>query len=146
MNYGLKLKEIRLAKNLSQKDLADILHLSDITYSHYETQDNIIPIKHLNTLCNYLKVSIDYVFGFSDKESYKNSKKQIDLYLSGVRLKEFRKENNLTQLHLATFLNTDNSTISKYEKGVHIISTSFLYAICQKYKVSADYLLGKIDK
>ena len=46
---------------------------------------------------------------------------------------------------LAKFLNVDQSTISKYENGKEIISTGFLYAICNKYHVSADYLLGKIS-
>ena len=37
------------------------------------------------------------------------------------------------------------SNISGYETGKHLISTKQLYQICQKYKIFADYLLGKID-
>ena len=33
-----------------------------------------------------------------------------------------------------------------YEKGKTLILTSFLYTICKKYNISADYLLGKIDE
>jgi len=146
MNYGQKLKEMRIKLKLTQKEIATILNLSEITYSHYETQDNIIPIKHLNTLCNYLDISVDYVFNFTTMPKYSDFKNEIDALLSGKRIKEFRKENNLTQEKLSKFLNTDKSTISKYEKGIHLLSTSFLYAICKKYHVSADYLLGKTDE
>ena len=64
---------------------------------------------------------------------------------SMLRLKEFRKENKLTQEKLASILNTNKSVICGYEKGRYIIATPFLYQICKKYNISADYLLGKID-
>ena len=35
--------------------------------------------------------------------------------------------------------------ISDYENKKKFIPTPFLYQICKKYHISADYLLGKID-
>ena len=35
--------------------------------------------------------------------------------------------------------------LAKYEKGKYIIATTYLYQICKRYNISADYLLGKID-
>lgn len=43
-------------------------------------------------------------------------------------------------------LNMARSALANYERGRNIIATPFLYTICTKYKVSADYLLGKIDE
>ena len=63
----------------------------------------------------------------------------------GTRLKEFRKENKITQDKLASILNTNQSVIANYERGRTIIATPFLYTICKKYNISADYLLGKIN-
>ncbi len=60
------MKEIRIKNNNSQKELAKLLNLSSITYSHYETQDTTITIKHLNTFCNYYNINIDYILGLSD--------------------------------------------------------------------------------
>ena len=54
-------------------------------------------------------------------------------------------ENKIKQQNLTTLLNTGYSTISSYERGMYIIATPFLYTICKKYSVSADYLLGKTD-
>ena len=146
MLYTNRLKSIREDKNISQKTLANLLNIKENGYCQYETEYVIIPLKHLNTLCNYFNCSLDYVFGFTDDYNYQVSNKEIDLKFAGQRLKEFRKENKLTQVKLATFLNTVHPVITNYEKGKHLISTPFLYQICNKYKISADYLLGKIDE
>lgn len=142
--YSNKLKELRIEKNLTQKKISEILNISEITYTHYESEYYIIPIKHLNTLCNYFEITIDYIFEFNNISSYDNIR-DIDKMLSGKRLKEFRKNNKLTQTKLASILKVNQSTIAEYERGTNIIATPFLYTICKNYGVSADYLLGKID-
>ena len=102
------------------------------------------PIKHLNTLCNYFDVSLDYIFSFTNIKQYPNNK-NIDLILLAKRIKETRKENKLTQIKLANILNVANGTVANYETARYLIATPFLYTICKKYNISADYLLGKID-
>lgn len=145
MNVGLNIKDTRKSKGLSIKDVASILNIANITYNHYETQEKIIPLVRLNDLINYWNISFDYIFGFNKQEQYKNEIAIIDKIKAGNRLKEFRKENNLTQVKLAEVLNTVHPVIVNYEKGKNLIATPFLYTICKKYHVSADYLLGKID-
>ena len=75
----------------------------------------------------------------------KDARKNINKEILKKRIKDLRIENNLTQKELANILNIDSSTISKYEHGINVIATPFLYTICKKYNISADYLLGKID-
>ncbi len=69
-----------------------------------------------------------------------------DVFKIKERLKELRKDNNLTQEKICQYLNIDQPTWSIYENGKSLIGTPFLYMICKKYKVSADYILGRIDK
>lgn len=145
MNYGDNLKKLRIEKNLTQKEIAKILNIAKQTYNHYELQENILPIKHINTISNFYNVSIDYILGLTSTPNYPNSKKGINNIEAGNRLKEFRKENKLTQVKLASILNTTFSSIAFNEKGRNLIATPFLYTICKNYKISADYLLGKID-
>lgn len=146
MNYGKILFQQRDRQGLTNVEMAQILKISDSLYSRYEKNKQTIPIKHLNTLCNYFNCSLDYIFGFTTEKNYKKSKKEINRDLMRERLKELRKENNMTQKDLAKAINVAPSTISDYERKANIIATSFLYEICQKYKISADYLLGKINK
>jgi len=146
MHYGIKIKNLRIENNLTQESIANILNIAKQTYNHYELQENIIPIKHLNTLSNYYNVSIDYIFGLTNIKTYLKYRKDVDYLKAGNRLKEFRKENKLTQVKLAEILNTTFSSIAFNEKGRNLIATPFLYTICKNYGISADYLLGKIDE
>ena len=85
----------------------------------------------------------------SDETKYKLKNilcKEINEELSQERLKAFRKNRKITQQKLAKILQTTHSVIGGYERGRNIIATPFLYTICQKYNLSADYLLGKIDE
>ena len=143
--YSNKLKELRESTELTQMQISDLLNIDRSQYNKYENEYTLIPLKHLNTLCNYFNCSLDYIFDFTDKTNYKKSSKEIDTKFSGQRLKEFRKENKLTQEKLASILNTVHPVITNYENGKHLIATPFLYTICKKYHISADYLLGKTD-
>ncbi len=145
MVYGLKLQQLREREGLTQKEAGKLINLDSGTYSHYEKEDLIIPTKHLNTYSNYFKVSFDYLFSFTTKKQYDNYKKDVDLKLSGKRLIEFRKSNKMTQTKLGDILNCSYGTIAGYEHGRYLIATPFLYTICKKYNISADYLLGKTD-
>lgn len=140
--YKEKVKELREDKSIPQKDIANILGIARGLYSQYETEYTIMPINHLIVLTNYFNVSLDYVFEFTNKKKYFNNS---NLNNPGIRLKEFRKEHKLTQEQLAKELNTNRSVIANYERERNLIATPFLYMICDKYKISADYLLGRID-
>ena len=146
MNYGINLKDLIDLYELTQEDVDKILNIARSTYNQYKQQYDIIPIKHLNTLCNHFKISIDYIFDFSKIKKYKDEKNEINMILSGKRLKELRKEYHLTQMKLAKKLNIANTIISEYEKGNYPISTATLYSLSNLFSISSDYLLGKTNK
>ena len=143
--YTDRLRELRNNKNITQATLSSLLEIHEYVYGQYEREYVIIPLKHLNTLSNYFNVSLDYIFEFTNTINYEFTNTEINSLLSGQRLKEFRKDNKLSQVKLATLLNTVQPVIANYENGKHLIATPFLYQICKKYSISADYLLGKID-
>lgn len=62
-----RLKEIRQDKDLTQRDIAKILNISQVVYSRYETGVRLIPVDLLIKLANYYKVSVDYVLGLTDE-------------------------------------------------------------------------------
>ncbi|CDF11343.1 dNA-binding helix-turn-helix protein [Mycoplasma sp. CAG:776] len=144
MLYQNKLTELRDEQKLTQKELAKLLNIDRSVYGRYEKEYQIMPIKHLLILCDYFKVSLDYLFNFTNQNLYVKQKETDKMILS-KRLKDFRKENKITQKKLAQELNTSQSTIADYERGKNMIPTPFLYTICKKYNISADYLLGRIN-
>ena len=143
--YKERIKYLREYYEVTQEVIANYIGINKGLYSQYEIEYKLMPTKHLSTIANYFNVSLDYIFKFTNELSYQNIRKDIDKKLSGERIKKFRKENSITQVNLSKILNTTQSTIAEYESGKNIIATPFLYTICKKYNISADYLLGRID-
>lgn len=141
-----RLFDLREYADLSQKDLANKLGVTQQTYSLWEKGTKIIPLKHLNNLCNYYKTSMDYVLGLSNERTNSNIKeiKELNKKEIGSRIKELRENKKLTLRDLASELNTTSSTISAYETGKTLVLTAFAYQICIKYDVSLDWLCGKV--
>ena len=144
MIYKNRLKFLRDRTNTKEKDIKAILGIGKSLYSEYENEIKIMPVKHLNLICNYFNISFDYLFGLTDKLQYSPIKKdELNPNIIGKNLKEIRKELKLTQEKLADIVGCSFGTIAGYEIGRYIISTPVLYKICKKYHISADYLLGR---
>ena len=62
-----------------------------------------------------------------------------------MRLKELRKKKGLSQLRLATDLNTTQNTISRYETGEREPGIDELIKIADYFNVSVDYLIGRTE-
>ena len=60
-------------------------------------------------------------------------------------MKELRKSKGLSQLRLATDLNTTQNTISRYETGEREPGIAELIKIADYFHVSVDYLIGHTD-
>jgi transcriptional regulator with XRE-family HTH domain len=63
----------------------------------------------------------------------------------GKKLKELRKEKNLTCKEVADSIGLTKNAITNYEIGFREPSLSVLKALCDFYDVSADYLIGRTD-
>ncbi len=151
MNLANNLKDFledKKAEKITSKEIANMLNISKTTLSNYANGDCYIPLIHLNKLCNYFNISMDYLFGLTKKSKYLKMKNIEDLNALeiGKNLKEFRKSKKISQQEIANLIGVNKSSISRYENGKSLILTVCLYTICTKYKVSADYLLGRINK
>ena len=60
--YG-RLRDLREDRDLSQRELAEILHMSQTGYSKYETGENDIPTHVLIKLADFYHTSVDYFLG-----------------------------------------------------------------------------------
>lgn len=62
-----------------------------------------------------------------------------------MRLKELRKQQNISQLKLAMDLQLNQNAISRYETGMREADYSTLIKIADYFDVSIDYLLERTD-
>lgn len=58
-----RIRELREAKKLTQKEMSQILNCTQACYSHYECGQRSIPTKILIQLAKFHHTSIDYLLG-----------------------------------------------------------------------------------
>ena len=65
------LRELREDRDLSQRDMADLLKIHQTTYSDYELGRLNIPIPVLKELARFFGTSVDYIAGLTNiREPY----------------------------------------------------------------------------
>lgn len=67
----MRLKDLREDSDISQNQIAELLHIKQNTYSQYENGKRQIPIEMLVRLAIFYNVSVDYILELTDmKEPY----------------------------------------------------------------------------
>ena len=63
--YG-RIRDLRTDKDMTQRELASILGMSQTGYSKYETGENDVPTAILRALALFHNTSSDYILGLTD--------------------------------------------------------------------------------
>jgi len=63
MDIGVKIKELREEKNLTQEELAKLLDIDKSTIAKYETNDREPKVYILCKIADYFSVTLDYLAG-----------------------------------------------------------------------------------
>lgn len=70
-NIGLKIKELRAEKKLTQNDLANVLNVTQDSISLWEKGKRIPDTQYIIMLAIYFDVSADYLLGLEDETGAK---------------------------------------------------------------------------
>lgn len=62
------LRNLREDHDLTQKQVGEVLHISQRSYAHYEAGTRDIPIEILIRLADFYEVSLDYIVGRTDNK------------------------------------------------------------------------------
>ena len=76
MSFGSRLKELRIEKKSSQKEVASDIGISITTISQYENDSRFPNEEMLKRLCTYYQISSDYLLGLTDIKHAPLSKKE----------------------------------------------------------------------
>lgn len=63
----MRLRDLREDHDLTQKALAEYLHIRQNTYSQYENGQRQVPIDILVSLAEYFSTSVDYLLGLTNE-------------------------------------------------------------------------------
>lgn len=66
--YFEKMKDIRTDHDLTQQEVADLMHIARESYHRYETGKIEMPIHHLKAFCEIFRISADYLIGIDYKK------------------------------------------------------------------------------
>ena len=66
MNFGEKLKELRIEKGLTQKQLAEQIDSAQSAIYYWESNKQEPTISALKKLCLFFNVSANYLLGLED--------------------------------------------------------------------------------
>ena len=106
---GMKIRYYRYQKDLHQKDLADYVGFTRPAMVYYEsTERDYYEIDILKKFSEILEVELEDLLDDYNMFLYQGQ---------AARLKEFRKENHLTQKQLAKFLGVDVTKIKGWEQS-----------------------------
>ena len=66
ISFSSRLKELRKNKGVTQKQVAEILEISERNYRRYESGEIDPLTSNTIKLANYFNVSVDYLLGHTD--------------------------------------------------------------------------------
>lgn len=147
----MTIKELRFEKRLTQEEVAKRVGISQALLSKYE-RGCVVPPRHIiKRLADALEVEQADIntkpIKIKEEDEVIQSEEigywRGDLELSemGERIKEARKQQDLTRSQLALFTNISPHYLYEIEKGNKAPSVTILYRIAKVLGVSTDYLL-----
>lgn len=80
MNFGARLRALRMEKNLTQEDLGKILKVGKASISGYENETRQPDNESLVTLANYFGVTVDYLLGNKSTPKWADKNDIIELH------------------------------------------------------------------
>ena len=63
----MRIRDLREDRDLTQKEIAEYLHVKQNTYSQYESGQRQLPVEFLIALAKYYDTSTDYLLGLTDE-------------------------------------------------------------------------------
>ncbi len=79
----MRLKDLREDRDLTQREVADLLHIKQNTYSQYENGQRQIPVSALVVLARFYNTSVDYILGETDQiKPYQNQNHRFNRWFA----------------------------------------------------------------
>ena len=152
MNFGEKLKQLRIGKELTQGELAKILDVSKSNISKYESGSIEPNLDILIRMATYFDVPVDFLLGLSENHSTQDNN-YFFFFFDNIRRKIFA---DRLRTALADIGITENEFVEQVsigrEKAIMFLSANGdptaddLIEISHFLETSIDYLLGQVPK
>lgn len=136
-DFQERLTELLQDNNLTKQQFAKNINKRLSTINEYFLNDYYPQIDLAITIANYFGVSLDYLFGLSDKKENKNKNDKPFFENFDILVKTNKKSILNTMLDM----NFKESNYYRWKSG-KIPKTNNLLTIAKYFDVSLDYLIG----
>lgn len=134
-----RLKELRKEHGETQRELAELLGLTDRAIANYETGIREPPLRKLKQLASHFNVSVDELI--ADIEVAQIQRKQPKSNLQKLRI-----EHGMTLDELSAEIGIPRASISQYERQERRKSMGEFMKLADYYNVSLDYLFDRTSE
>ena len=140
-----KLVILRERANVDAKFVYKSIKVNNETYSRWETGDRKINLKGVIDISNLYNIKIDYLLDLSNNIVPTNEKYMCDKSVIGKRLKNIRNSKSLSLREENDITGVSFNALSRYERGVRLITVDALCKVCNKLDIDVDDLLKETD-
>lgn len=145
MNFGERLKQLRLENGLTQFQLAETLDVSKSNISKYESGSVEPNLEIIVKISKYFSVDTDYLLGLSDTRlrnsdlewRYPHTQNRL-----GTILSKYRNNEKLSIDNFAKKIGISELLEEKLEQGIYIPTMTLIKRISKITKYDIDYLIG----
>ena len=125
-----RLRELRLSKNLTLKQVGEGVGLAANTISRYEISNREPSLEVWKKLADFFGVTVSYLLGLSSRKQIKN------------RIRDVRIQKRMSQKELADKIQMTQQAISLYEQGIREPNSEIWQKLADCFDVSVPYLQG----
>lgn len=136
-NFQERLTELLQDNNLTKQQFAKNINKRLSTINEYFLNDYYPQVELAITIAKYFKISLDYLFGLSDKKENTNNNNKPFFENFDTLLKNNKKSILNTMLDM----NFKEANYYRWKSGL-IPKTNNLLTIAKYFDVSLDYLIG----
>lgn len=155
IKIGEKMKQERIEHGLSQKEMAEKLHLSVSTYSNYENGHREPTLEIVNNFCEILKITIEDLIGSSITLIQRTRRRKVISEEQNTILRKYRCLDDHGKALINTILNKELERCATTETAQFYLHAAQLrdssinnildaFDILSNEYVNADYL-NQID-
>lgn len=142
MPLAERLRQLRLSRDLAQRDVADALQISPARYSQYERGVRTPDFEILKNLARFYGVSVDYLLSGTVEEDHPSGVSASSLEL-GETIRHLLKERGWSIEELSRRTDLPVQTLKAIELGTLAPDIGALEKIADAFGVTIDYLVGR---
>ena len=142
LTFQKKFQAIVEDSDYKRSELVKLIPISQSSLSNALTYGIIPSTKTLVKIADFFNVSINYLLGKTDAEDFFKSS-TTNTFLS--RFESLCLEKQVTHYRVASDCFFDKSSISKWFSKNFIPELEIIELLCDYFKVTPDYLLGRSD-